>query len=112
VSRKESAFEEWPPRIEEFPKQPSVSLPSRAQADAGQTTGQPSFVLGGQYPITDYYVPEVGFQAELDLASIWGEGFSLTGCPSIFLGKMSLSNRKGRTPSRNGPLRKGVFVTA
>ena len=26
------------------------------QADAGQATGEPSFVLGGQYPITAYYV--------------------------------------------------------
>ncbi|MFQ5540206.1 MAG: hypothetical protein ACE5FB_07365, partial [Candidatus Binatia bacterium] len=57
--------------------------------------GQPSFVL----TISDNSLlcqPEFGFQAELDVASIW-EGvrvFTLTGYPSIFLGTVSLSNRK------------------
>jgi len=34
--------------------------------------------------------PEVGFEAELDVASIWErvKVFTLTGCPSIFLGRV------------------------
>ncbi len=38
--------------------------------------------------------PQVGFRAELDIGSSRGEGFSLTGCPSIFLGTVSLLNRR------------------
>jgi hypothetical protein len=69
--------------------QPAVESPRRVP---DSQRGQPSFVLGGPYPITDFYVnPLWVFEAALDVASIWERVrvFKLTGCPSIFLGTVS-----------------------
>ncbi len=45
--RGESAFEEWSPRIEEFPKQPPVTRHREPQAGAGQANG-PAFLRFGR----------------------------------------------------------------
>ncbi len=67
------------------------------QAGAGQAHGITLLRFG--WSISDNSLlcqPAVGFQAELDVASIWERVrvFKLTGCPSIFLGTVSLSNRR------------------
>jgi len=57
-----------------------------------------SVTISGNGPLCQF---EVDLPGELDIASI-GEkarSFTLTGCPSIFLGTVSLSNRR-RSQSR------------
>jgi len=55
--------------------------------------------LDGQYPITAYYVPEVGFQAELDVTSIWGESFSLTNPDPTLIGPQNHRQQVSDGPS-------------
>ena len=73
---------------------PAVESPKRVP---DRQTCQPSFVLGGQYPITGNYVnPRSVFKQGWTLAPAGAMAtvFTLAGCPSIFLGTVSLSNRK------------------
>jgi len=89
------------------PKSPRESHPStrrrEPQAGAGQANG-PALLRFG-WTISDNGLlcqpvyrstgrPEVGFQADLHVASIWGEDFFINRCPSINFGTMSLSNRR------------------
>jgi len=87
----EFAFERWQPKTHDL---------ARTPAYWPHSTGQIYWRgLGLGWTISDDGLlcqPEVGFHAELDVASIWKRArvFTLTGYHSIFLGTVSLSNRK------------------